>query len=270
MLTNEMIKNRTHIIALLALVLIAFSFRVYKLDAVGLSFDESHKIQAARLYRNGDFSGNIEHPMLMKTLIAFTLVSADYWNKAFVSPESPFFISDETITRLPNVVFGALMTLVLFLFAKEMFGKTIGMITAVLWATGINAISFNRIAKEDTLLVFFTFLAYYLFWKAKFLGPVETKFRERLYIASGVSFGLMMASKYFPHYLGLNYLFHYTRKHEPQANYRISKEIVSKFFVALFLAFVIANPSLFLPSNISYLFSYWFYFLCVLCGLCGK
>lgn len=248
--------RKIHIAFLILLLLIAFSFRVYKLDAVGLSFDETHKIQAAHGYLHGDFYQNLEHPMLMKTFISLCFFAAEKWNKALSSPQSNLHISDEAVTRFPNIFIGTLMTLVLFFFARAMFNNATGWITALLWATSINAIAFNRIAKEDSMLVFFAFLGYYFYWKAKFLGPVESKYRERLYIFSGASFGLMMASKYFPHYFGLNFLFHITRKHEPQTNYYVSKEIITKILIAFFIAFVVANPSLFLPVNVHYLFSY--------------
>lgn len=200
------------IIILSLLFLISFGLRIYSLDAVGLSFDETHKIEAARLYRKGNFSFNLEHPMLLKSLIAFTDLVSDKINNFKQLKKK---IPDEIIARFPNVLFGSLFTIVIYLFAAEIFNPIIALISAILWATGINAIAINRIAKEDTLLVFFSFLGYYFYWKAKFLGPVDNFQRTKLYLLSGSSFGLMLASKYFPHYLGLNFLFHYTRNSGP-------------------------------------------------------
>src|SRR5438094_234740 len=81
--------------------------------------------------------------------------------------------------------------------------------TVAFWSFGITAITFNRIGKEDTLMVFFMLFAFYFFISAKQTnGNMKQRF-SRLRNLSGVSFGLMMASKYFPHYLGLNMLYHH-------------------------------------------------------------
>jgi hypothetical protein len=74
---------------------------------------------------------------------------------------------------------------------------------------GVTAITFNRVGKEDTLMVFFMLFAFYLFIQAKVVDRSQSKLVNRLRNLSGVSFGLMMASKYFPHYLGLNMLYHH-------------------------------------------------------------
>jgi dolichyl-phosphate-mannose--protein O-mannosyl transferase len=81
------------------------------------------------------------------------------------------------------------------------------LLAATFWAFGINAITHNRIGKEDSLLMFFMLFAFYFFLGAKQTSPVNKQFRLKNYIASAVSFGLMIASKYFPHYLGLNSCF---------------------------------------------------------------
>ncbi len=243
-------------ISLILFFILALSLRLYKLDAQSLSDDEANKIQAAQMYRNGNFSYNLEHPMLMKSLITFTLIIAEKWNNLFANKNELLKISYEIITRFPNAFFGALTTIILFLLAKELFNKRIALITSALWATGINSIAINRIAKEDTLLVFFMLLGLYFYIKAKWLGPVESYQRLKLYIFSGISFGLMLASKYFPHYFGLNFLYHYTRPHEPNHNYRVGKNTITKLFIALFISFAIANPSIFLPNTIHYIFTY--------------
>lgn len=249
-------QRRRDLIALIFLVLIALVPRIYRLDAGGLSEDESHKVQAARSYRAGDLTANAEHPMLMKVLITMALVAAERWNHAVALRHPGFAVSEETAVRLPNAVFGALTTAVLFFFTCRRFNPTIGWLTAILWATGINAISFNRIAKEDTLLVFFIWLGFYFYLKAKQQGPVETARRDRLYMLSGASFGLMLASKYFPHYMGLNFLYYYLCPHDRQTNYPLGRKTVVKFFAAFFLAFVLANPMLFHPHTLQYLEAY--------------
>jgi dolichyl-phosphate-mannose--protein O-mannosyl transferase len=194
-------------IAILAfIVALGFALRFRGLDSAGFIEDEVHKIEAARSYLRGNFLVNLEHPMLMKSLISVSVTAADCWNR---SASHAHLIPEEVAVRLPNVVFGALTAVVLFLVAREFFGFGVGILSALLWATGVFAISINRIAKEDTLLVFFTWLAFYLFLRARELSKTDVPGSERWFASSGASFGLMLASKYFPHYLGLNFLCHY-------------------------------------------------------------
>ncbi|MBI1747517.1 MAG: glycosyltransferase family 39 protein [Acidobacteria bacterium] len=244
------------ILALMLLTVVALALRAYRLDAVGLSEDEAHKAQAAQSYRAGDFKVNAEHPMLMKMLITGSMIAAETWNGAVASTRPHLTISEETAIRLPNALFGALTTVVLFLLARKLFGPMTGWLTAALWATGINAIAWNRIAKEDTLLVFFTWLGFYFYFKAKHEGPVDTARRDRFYKLSGASFGLMLASKYFPHYLGLNFLYHFSRPHDPQSNSPLGKRALALLFLAFFLTFALANPVVFHTDTLRYMLVY--------------
>ena len=82
-------------------------------------------------------------------------------------------MTEEVAVRLPNVIFGSLTAVVLFLLAQEFFGVEIGLLTAFLWSIGTIAIMDNRLAKEDTLLVFFTWLAYYFYLRAKKVAATE-------------------------------------------------------------------------------------------------
>src|SRR5262249_13246499 len=248
--------KRRAVLVLVLLTLLGFALRAYQLDAVGLSEDEAHKAQAARSYRAGDFTVNAEHPMVMKVLITRSLIAAEAWNDAVARRRPSFTVSEETAIRLPNALFGALTTVVLFLFARRLFGPLTGWLTAALWATGLNAISWNRIAKEDTLLVFFTWLAFYFYFKAKHAGPVATPQRGRFYKLSGASFGLMLASKYFPHYLGLNALYHYLRPHDPQRNAPLGRRGLAGFFLAFGVVFALANPMVFHPDTLRYMAEY--------------
>ena len=187
------------------LIVLGLGLRLNQLGAIGFAEDEMNKLDAIRAYETGDFSANAEHPMVMKTLM---LVSSH------LAPTN----SEEVALRLPNVLFGALTVVPLFLLTAAFFDRWTGLLAAAFWAVGINAITHNRIGKEDTLLVFFMLFAFYFFLRAKQTSPSDTSVRGRNYALSAMGFGLMIASKYFPHYLGLNMLFHHNfrvRKAEP-------------------------------------------------------
>src|SRR6202046_1023410 len=117
--------------------------------------------------------------------------------------------SGEGAVRLPNVIFGSLTAVVIFLLAQELFDTQIALLAAFFWSVGTIAIIVNRLAKEDTLLVLFTWLAFYFYYRAKTASKLDPSRSWTWYAAAGASFGLMLASKYFPHYFGIVILYWY-------------------------------------------------------------
>ncbi|MDQ1728450.1 MAG: hypothetical protein QOD33_575 [Pyrinomonadaceae bacterium] len=234
------------VLAMLAmLVIVGFAFRVSNLGAIGFAEDEVNKVEAVRAYQRGDITANAEHPMLMKALMFVPLGALGGSN-----------VSDEFALRLPNAIFGALTVIPLFLLTAAFFERLTGLLAAAFWAVGVNAISFNRIGKEDTLLVFFMLFAFYFYLRAKQTDTRKVAVRKRNYLLSGSSFGLMLASKYFPHYFGLNALYH----HNFHVRKRLPDEPAGKtpnlFYLAILIAFIIANPPVLLPQVWEYLNAY--------------
>ncbi len=238
------------IVALVALLAIGLAFRVKDLGAVGFAEDEVNKVDAVRAYERGDITANGEHPMLMKALM-FASVKA-----ARLLAGQGRTISDEVALRFPNALFGALTAIPLFLLTAAFFDCWTGLMAAALWSVGLNAITFNRIGKEDTLMVFFMLFAFYFYLRAKQTSPRNVPVRSRNYTLSGISFGLMLASKYFPHYFGLNALYHHyfrVRKSEPGEPHGKTRTV---FYLAMAVAFLLANPAVLLPQVWTYLNAY--------------
>jgi 4-amino-4-deoxy-L-arabinose transferase-like glycosyltransferase len=158
--------------------------------------------------------------------------------------------------RLPNAIVGALTIIPLFLLTAAFFDRWTGLLAAAFWTVGINAITYNRVGKEDTLLVFFMLFAFFFYLRAKQTSTLDLHLRKRNYLLSGVSFGLMLASKYFPHYFGLNALYHHyfrVRKRLPDEPPGHTSLI---FYVAMVVAFLIANPAVLLPQVWEYVNAY--------------
>ena len=147
--------ERHAVAALVLVVMLGFALRIRGLDRAGFNEDEVQKVNAAHAYLHGDFSRNLEHPMLMKSMVAVSLAAADRWNRG-IGRSRP--VSDEFAVRFPNVVFGALTAGVIFALVEELFSVEVALLSALLWSAGIIAIIDNRLAKEDTLLVFFAWL----------------------------------------------------------------------------------------------------------------
>jgi hypothetical protein len=240
------------IVMLAALVVLGFGLRLVDLSAIGFAEDETNKLEAVRLYERGDISPNAEHPMLMKSLIFASLRTARAWN----SSTSSVKISAEAAVRFPNVLVGALTAVPLFLLTAAFFGRRTALIAAALWAFGVNAITYNRIAKEDTLLVFFMLYAFYFYLQAKLTSGFNPRAKKKYYVLSGAGFGLMLASKYFPHYFGLNMLYYYlVRVREPLPGEPRGKT-PRIFYLMLAITFLVANPAVLLPQTWEYMSAY--------------
>jgi hypothetical protein len=232
------------IIATLAfLVILGFGLRVTGLGAVGFAEDEMNKLDAIHAYERGDFSANSEHPMVMKVLM---------WASVRNAPLS----SEEARLRLPNALVGALTVIPLFLLTLAFFDRWTALLAAAFWAVGINAITHNRIGKEDSLLIFFMLFGFFFFVRAKQLSPVNKAARYRRFAASAVSFGLMISSKYFPHFFGLNMLFHHNfhvreaRPNEP------SGHTPGWFYLLIIGVLLVASPAVLLPEVWRYMDAY--------------
>ena len=251
---TERLEHRK-LIVLALLTLIALAVRVYQLDAVGLAEDETNKMFAIRSFEQGDFTANADHPMVMKMLCYSSLHMAEAWNDTAGSLAG-LTISEETALRLPNALFGALTVIPLLLFASSLLGFRVGLIASLLWALGLNAVWINRVGKEDTLLVFFILTAFYLYNRAKRCQESDVSGQERLYTLAGMAFGLMLASKYFPQYFGLNALFYYLAGYDRRNNRALTRRMWLKFFGAMILAFALFNPAAFLPKTWRYLWEF--------------
>jgi hypothetical protein len=182
--------------------------------------------------------------MLMKSLITVSLAAAGSWNQG-LGHSHP--VTEEVAVRLPNIIFGSLTAVVIFLLAREFFGAEVGLLSALFWSIGSIAIMINREAKEDTLLVFFTWLAYYFYLRAKEVATTDTRRAEWYYGASGGSFGLMLASKYFPHYLGLIFLLYTLLGDKEKFPPRRWRDTTLLFGICA-IVFILADP-VFLPPN---------------------
>ena len=240
--------KHTVLIVLCVLVLAGLAFRLSRLGGIGFAEDEVNKIDAVKAYERHDITANAEHPMLMKVLMLASLKAGN------VLAGERF--KEEALVRFPNAVFGALTAIPLFLLTAAFFGRWTGLTAAAFWAFGINAITYNRIGKEDTLLVFFMLFAFYFYLRAKQTSPINAAYRKRNYIFSAISFGLMLASKYFPHYFGLNAWYHHRYRVRQQKPGEPPGATPRFFYILIVVAFLLANPAVLLPQVWSYLDSY--------------
>jgi predicted membrane-bound dolichyl-phosphate-mannose-protein mannosyltransferase len=237
--------------ALSVLVLAGFGFRIKALSSEGLSDDELNKLNAVSEYRTQGLTGaNGEHPLLMKALLTVSVIVAERWNQtSLVSGHPDLNMPVETSLRIPGALFGALTSALIFLVASELFGLEVGLISAALWAFDPLAIGFNRIAKEDTFLIFFFMLANFFWLRGQRVAESQPERNpEPFYWATAAAFGAMLASKYVFMLLAISVAYNYAFQKIP-TRWVIGKKRFLKFFLVMGVAFLICNPAVLLPGT---------------------
>jgi 4-amino-4-deoxy-L-arabinose transferase-like glycosyltransferase len=181
----------------------------------------------------------------MKGMQAVSMVTAETINSRIASHP----ISEEAALRFPIALFGAFVSLLLFLLVSELFGRSIGLIAASLRAVEPMAIGFDRIAKEDTLVLFFFLLCCLFFVKSQSAAERGVAHWLRYFWASAASFGALMASKYYPHLLAVLGGYYNAFLKLPDKKWSIGKPGWLKFFIVMGVAFVLLNPTIILPDT---------------------
>jgi len=238
------------IITLALLVLVGFGLRVSHLSAEGLSEDELNKLQAVADYReHGLTSANSEHPFLMKALLTGSLVVADKWNSiSFLGGQRQ--IPPETALRVPSTLFGALTAILIYLVAVELFGAEVALIAAALWAFDPMAIGFNRIAKEDTFLLFFFLMANVFWLRGQRVAESQPNRKpERYYWAASAAFGAMLASKYLPQLLTISFSYYWLFQRIPETRWRLGKKRLLVCLAVMGATFLVLNPTILFPAT---------------------
>lgn len=179
--------GRSALLLLAAFVAGGLWLRVNALAAEGFGDDEVHKWLAARRYLTGDIGGDdVEHPMLMKALIAVVLALAgERW-------------APEAITRLPNALAGGASVLVVALLARRLFGRAAALWASALAAASVTLVGYQRMAKEDTLLGLFLMMLCWCAAEAKAAADDGRAAAQARWEQGGAAaLGAMLASKYF-------------------------------------------------------------------------
>src|SRR5437588_1646061 len=174
-------------LALAACMAVGLWLRAHGLSAEGFADDEVHKWLAANRYLAGDFGGDdLEHPMLMKALIALCLALA------------PRGAAPEAIARLPNVLAATLSIWAVAQLGRRLFGRATGALAAALAAVSPTLIGYQRIAKEDTLVALFLMFVLWCLAEAHAAAQDGREAEGRRWELFGAAaLGALFASKYF-------------------------------------------------------------------------
>ena len=235
-------------VMILLLTVLAFSVRLYHVDFNSLSEDEVAKWSAVQEYRHGHFVGvNSEHPMLPKVLAWASLTAGERWSRVAMVHGWPS-LKPEGWLRMPNLLFGAAAAAVLYLLCRRMMGAVGSFAASFFWAVAPLPVALNRLTKEETPLTFFTLLACYFYCRAQQADMDQGA--RRWYDLSAIGFGLALASQYILHLLGLNALaWFFAGKGGLTKN--PSRFSYKRFFLVMFVTFVLVNPVILSPGNFS-------------------
>lgn len=235
-------------IILAVFLVIGFALRVSDLGAESLSEDELNKLQTVEEYRRNGLSGkNGEHPFLMKGLQTVSIVAAEKLNNFVSSPQ--LRITEEAALRFPIALFGTFTSLLIFFLVSELFGRSIGLVSAVLWAVEPMATGFDRIAKEDSLVLFFFLLTFLFLIRGQTAAERGLSNWTWYAWAAAAGFAALMASKYYPHLLGIIAAYYVIFQQIPETKWRMGRARWAKFFLVMGVTFVILNPTILLPDT---------------------
>ncbi|HUJ26400.1 MAG TPA: glycosyltransferase family 39 protein [Myxococcales bacterium] len=229
--------------ALVLIVALGLLLRLRGLAAEGFGDDEVHKWLAANRYLHGVFSGDdVEHPMLMKWLIA-----------ASIALLGRFGLQPEALTRLPNALAGGLSIQVVALLGRRLSGRAAGVLAAALAAFSPTLIGYQRVAKEDTMLGLFLMLVLWCMAEAKAAAD-DGRSPRNWELAGAASLAGMLASKYFFFLTPIPVVFYLWVRRDTAWRVPL-KRWLQLIGVALAL-WVCVNWSPFLPSTWEYAKSY--------------
>jgi hypothetical protein len=243
---NRWVSRSLEVVMILVVTTLAFALRVHQIDFYSLSEDESAKWVAIQEYRNGHFAGvNSEHPLLPKIMAWASLTAGERWSRVATAHHWPS-LRPEGWLRLPNAIFGALTTAILYLLCRRLIGIPGSLAASLFWAITPLTIALNRLMKEETPLTFFALLACYFYLRAK--EADEDRTARRWYDLSAIGFGLALASQYILHLLGLNALAWFIAAkmgltREP------SRFRYKRFYFVMFASFILVNPVILSPTN---------------------
>ena len=127
--------------------------------------------------------------------------------------------------------------MLIYLIVAELFGAEVALIAAALWTFDPSAIGFNRVAKEDTFLLFFFLLANVFWLRGQRVAESTERNPNPYYWATAAAYGAMVASKYVPHWITISFSYYWMFQRLPETRWRLGPRRVLKFIIVMGLRF---------------------------------
>ncbi|MEK6984218.1 MAG: glycosyltransferase family 39 protein [Nanoarchaeota archaeon] len=94
-------------------------------------------------------------------------------------------------SRVPFIIASLFLALLVFFFAKELYGIKAGIFALALYSFSPSILAYNTLIFTDLIVALFIFSTIYFLWKLVVQGYTATRL-----IAAGISLGLALASKF--------------------------------------------------------------------------
>jgi len=211
------IKIDNFLVAFLVVLLLSIFLHFYNLNQQITWVDEPIYIVGGTkllLQKTGDpLQWNFEHPPTAKYIIGSTaaLSRSDKTPILDLSPNNYLGLGypavaksiDDSLffARMSSAIFGILLSLIIFLFAKDLYGKKAALLAFLISAVSIDMLTWSRLAYLDIFLVFFFTSSVYMFYKIANLAETrenkaEIKNQKIIYcILLGIFAGLAFTTK---------------------------------------------------------------------------
>jgi 4-amino-4-deoxy-L-arabinose transferase-like glycosyltransferase len=203
-----LLKSRTWVItAVIALIAVQLIQIVVVIHQESLTFDEDdHMYAGYRMWKNGDYGLNPEHPPLVKLLATLPVLGENLW----VPPLKGIFFKGEAYTggqewlarndggsqrlvfrmRMAVALLAIALSLVVFFSTREWFGTTAALVALTLVVFDPNILAHSGLVTTDVGATLFFLATLYAFYRY-----VKQPTLLRLAIA-GIVFGLLLATKH--------------------------------------------------------------------------
>ena len=197
------------IILPVAVLLLLFLFQSFAiLKSTSLTFDDPAIMTIGYYFwKYKDTSLHIFHPTLSFLVGGFPLLFADAkmpYSYKECEDKGIYRCSDDMMfrtgndaeklgyySRIPFIIASLFLALLVFFFAKGLYGATAGIFALILYSFSPNILAYNTIIFTDLMVALFIFSTIYFLWKLIVQGYTATRL-----IATGISLGLALASKF--------------------------------------------------------------------------
>lgn len=242
------VQRHSRIIVMLLLLAVACQC-ILSMSQKSATSDEVPHLAAGYAYlTRGDYRLNPEHPPLIKLIAAIPLLALDLdfneehpsWKAADQWAFGEEFINNNRVSahritfagRLPVVGLSVLLALLVFRWAKEIYGTQAGVVALVLYAFSPNILAHSRLVTFDLPIALLMLLSVFRFHRLLVRPDVRNG------LLAGVALGLGMSSKFsalnlVPVYLVLTLVFLLTGEKKQRKTSAIIKSGGLMFVVAI-------------------------------------
>lgn len=239
-------KNWKIILSVIAIFILALFLRIYTLNQMGRTWDESEYVQQGYkmddLLLKGKFSDSFfyttyDHPPLAKYLYGI----AAHFDVQKTTTEETIFNYDFTYSRILSAVFASVSAVLVALIAWEFVSPFVGLISGIIFSTLPFFIGLSQLVTTESLLMLLFTSSVYSFIK------LLKKFSLKKTILTGILIGFALETKQsnvllFP-MLGLIYLFWYFNAGKLNEKF-VNKKLLSLIAIGIIsiLVFVVFWP----------------------------